>query len=709
MLNTLWLKNVFFKSTVFVFQNIKIILNKTFLFIWNFIKFTISLCWKNVSIMFYSNKQNYIKWILVNCVLTIFWIWWFSALIKNFKYFAEWYLNLEPWFFIKIQQYYKTHNTFQFSILFIVWFGYKITLPFIQFILVCISSTECICYFQLTVLFRDLKNFTTFCIQMYEVTNTIVLQLIKTLMNLVTTSLICDCLVSLITIHIIILFLFSLKQINYKTAVFCISCILFNLWLLVSWLIFNQVNFSLDYNLNLNNIFFILPIFNIKIDKLSLTFLFTIYIISIFVHIYQYFYLESEPRKDIFLIGLNYFILSMVLIVISSNWILFFLAWEVLGVSSFFLIGFFKYKLSAWKSAKKAFFFNKISDLLLLVSLGFYLKLNESWLMDSSLVNNENYSIVVYCLTLMAFLKSAQFIFYVWLPDSMEAPIPASALIHSATLVSAGIYIIIRFNLFEYPSLIYQTFIHIIIYSTMIIAPLIASTQTDIKKLLAYSTISNCSFIFFLILIKLKSFALTYFVLHGIIKSSCFLIAGILILIQKHYQDLSKWNITNIYDKLLLLFLSLTTLILSGSPLFFLYNLKSNINFLYAENKYLYLLTVTTLLLYTLISYLYGLKIFYLFINKQTQPIFSNLKDSRDSILSKTILILIIYILLILICVFIYLYTECNWNTTFYNLINLVSILIISLVFLNYTTKWPDYVLIINLVNLIVVFITTFI
>lgn len=513
-----------------------------------------------------------------------------------------------------------------------------------------------------------------------------------------------DVFFSLIIIHIIILILFSLKQINYKLTSFTLTILLVFLWSLVVLFIFNKTNFTLDYSLNIKNVFIIIPTFNIKIDFLSLVFLFTIYTISIFVHIYQHVYLELEPRKDIFLIGLNCFILSMVLLVIASNWILFFLAWEALGISSFFLIGFFKQKVSAWKSAKKAFFFNKISDLLLLVSLGFTLKLNESLLINSNLTFNQNYNIITFCLTLMAFLKSAQFIFYFWLPDSMEAPIPASALIHSATLVSAGIYIVLRFNLFENQFLPYQIFIHVVIFSTMIVATLLASMQTDIKKLLAYSTIANCSFIFFLILIKLHQFALLYFILHGVLKSGCFLVAGVIILIQKHYQDMNKWVMCSVYDKLLLLFLSMSTLTLSGSPLIIMYNLKSSVYLMYSENNYLYWLTHVTLLLYTISSYIYGLKIFYLFLNKKTKPIFINFNYTRNNILPKIILILILYMCLILLLTFVCLYKQITFNIISYNLIVIVFALIISLILLNITIKWPDYVFWISLLNIFTIF-----
>jgi NADH-quinone oxidoreductase subunit L len=120
----------------------------------------------------------------------------------------------------------------------------------------------------------------------------------------------------------------------------------------------------------------------------------------------------------------------------------------------------------------------------------------------------------------------------------MEAPIPASALIHSATLVSAGFYLLIRNSFLLENSVIASNMIVISSVLTMLVASLIASTQTDVKKLLAYSTISNCAFIYLLIGLHLYNFAILYFAVHGMLKSLSFMIGGLLIKNLNHYQDM---------------------------------------------------------------------------------------------------------------------------------------------------------------------------
>lgn len=191
------------------------------------------------------------------------------------------------------------------------------------------------------------------------------------------------------------------------------------------------------------------------------------------------------------------------------------------------------------KSSLKAFFFNRISDLFLFIFFAAFLfEYGTSSLVTVHSTGSSIEFLLLFSLTQLAFIKSAQGVYYFWLPDSMEAPIPASALIHSATLVSAGIYLCLRFrylllsNVFLRDFILYHSLISAVIFSFT------AFLQYDIKRLLAFSTISNCSFMYFLISLGFLNETLFYFTLHGFLKSLLFLLVGYLIINNFHSQDI---------------------------------------------------------------------------------------------------------------------------------------------------------------------------
>lgn len=462
------------------------------------------------------------------------------------------------------------------------------------------------------------------------------------IININKTSLILYKTTTLLFLTVIILYAIF-RNINYKHILYICNIILLVLLILT---IINYITYqgkvTIHSNILLNSTFFSVNLSTFVFDKLTLTFLITIYAISFAVNVYSYRYLSDSAFKENFLIWFSVFILSMVGVVSTANWFGLLLSWELLGISSFFLIGFFKNKPAALKSALKAFFFNKISDLfLLLACLVYYISYQTLNLTEQPSFNDLSEFIGIFiCIT--AFVKSAQFIFYFWLPDSMEAPIPASALIHSATLVSAGIYLVLRFiNLIEINN-ISQTLILIFSTTTISIIPFIAWQQTDIKKLLAYSTISNCGFIYLLIYLKLYNLALLYFMVHGLIKSFAFIVAGELILENKHQQDFRKWNNFTYYTKLLLFTLILLLLFLSGLPVSFVYTLKQtliNSNFI---NGFQYVTISIVLLMYTIGSYGYGLKLLYFFFYKNKN--YKNLKVKHMTVDSKNTIIYGIFI-----------------------------------------------------------------
>jgi NADH-quinone oxidoreductase subunit L len=231
----------------------------------------------------------------------------------------------------------------------------------------------------------------------------------------------------------------------------------------------------------------------------------------------------------------------MIFLVSSGNLIMFFLGWELIGLTSFFLINFWSTRVATLKCALKAYSFNKLSDcFLLLAFILLFAGLNTTdiptILTTSYLYNSYEVSILVFkcsyieCVGILllgsAFIKSAQLGAHIWLPDSMEAPVPASALIHSATLVSAGIYILLRFSVFFENSALLLSIIATVGAVTAAYGGIVAAFQTDCKKLLAYSTISHCGFLMVLCTTFCFEYVMLYLYVHGFFKASTFLSVG---------------------------------------------------------------------------------------------------------------------------------------------------------------------------------------
>ena len=324
------------------------------------------------------------------------------------------------------------------------------------------------------------------------------------------------------------------------------------------------------------------------LDLISYSFMFLTTTIAVFVICFAFSYFRYEPNVEKLVLLLNAFVLSMVLLVISGNLILLFFGWEMIGLTSFLLINFWSTRVGTLKAAFKAYTFNKVSDIsLFLAILVIYysfgelniLKLStESFAYNdytlSCFYNIRVIELVSFFFLTAAFIKSAQVGFHVWLPDSMEAPVPASALIHSATLVSAGIFLSLRFQpLFEL-SQYFHTVVPIVGSVTAFIGGFGAFFQTDLKRVLAYSTISHCGFLFFLTAFNCVEYTVIYLYVHGFFKASSFLCVGNLIRFSKNYQDVRRMGGYWKYLPFELYALAFCLLNLSGLPFFFGFLIK---------------------------------------------------------------------------------------------------------------------------------------
>lgn len=295
--------------------------------------------------------------------------------------------------------------------------------------------------------------------------------------------------------------------------------------------------------------------FELLIDSISYSFMLLTVTIATFVYIYIFSYFRYDANVERLTIFINLFVISMVLLVTSGNLFVMFLGWELIGLTSFLLINFWSSRISTLKSAFKAYVFNKFSDVSILIAvLLCFLITNDINIMSFnnqiSLFNNYYLSffnvdvsvveLISFFFISAAFIKSAQFGAHIWLPDSMEAPVPASALIHSATLVSAGVFLLLRLSpLFE---LSYYAYIIIptIGAFTAFFGGLCAAYQSDIKRILAYSTISHCGFLMVCYSTYVPEYTILYLYIHGFFKAAVFLCAGNIIRFSRNYQDFRR-------------------------------------------------------------------------------------------------------------------------------------------------------------------------
>lgn len=514
-------------------------------------------------------------------------------------------------------------------------------------------------------------------------------------------------LIILYQLFLVIYYIFN-KIINYKIVFITLNLIFFIQLHAALFLFILNKQILFDLTTAMNSDFILYKIISLKFDRLAWVFIFTVYTISFFVHLYQFFYLYDMPNKERFLIKLNVFILSMLGVVISNNWLSLLFSWEVLGQSSFFLIAYYKNKPSSLKSALKAFFYNKISDITLILAFVLYFKLYQTVSFITVIKDSYYNSYIGSFILVTALAKSAQFIFYFWLPDSMEAPIPASALIHSATLVSAGIYLAIRFKLLIENN---NGARYILLFSTptsMVLFSIIALNQTDIKKLLAYSTISNCAFIYLILLTKNYELVQLYFILHGLIKSLSFITAGSLIQKQNHFQDFRKWFIVNRHEYGLLILLIVMLLILATIPATLLYNIKTNVTTMDTTNIYQTIFLQLTLLIYTVNSYLYGIKLLTCVLNKShlyEKIQFSKLEYSLW--LKKSIKIILIYcVYFTSILIILYMQNLVNIQLIYsWQWLLLLLLLILILIYCNLKNKFWIMYIIIQIIQLLILFI----
>jgi NADH-quinone oxidoreductase subunit L len=292
--------------------------------------------------------------------------------------------------------------------------------------------------------------------------------------------------------------------------------------------------------------------FAFLVDQLSSLFLLIITGVGFLIHVYSAAYMKEEepPHFARYFSYLNLFVFSMLLLVMGSNYIVLFIGWEGVGLCSYLLIGYWFKNTEYNNAAKKAFIMNRIGDLGFLIAIFWMIaKLGTVTFStpDSGGVLDkvgDLTAVDITGITLLLFVgatgKSAQIPLYTWLPDAMAGPTPVSALIHAATMVTAGIYMVARSNILYTSSAITQTVVAGIGLATAILAATIALKQNDIKKVLAYSTVSQLGYMFLGLGVGAYTGAVFHVMTHAFFKALLFLGAGSVIHAMHHEQDIRK-------------------------------------------------------------------------------------------------------------------------------------------------------------------------
>jgi NADH-quinone oxidoreductase subunit L len=316
--------------------------------------------------------------------------------------------------------------------------------------------------------------------------------------------------------------------------------------------------------------------FAFRIDPLSCTMLMVVTWVGFLIHIYATGYMSHESGYTRFFAYMNLFMFMMLLLVLGGNYMVMFVGWEGVGLCSYLLIGFYYDKNFAADAGKKAFIANRIGDFGFL--LGVFLIFNYFGTADYTKVfalasaNPEHYTGITTAICLLLFVgacgKSAQIPLYVWLPDAMAGPTPVSALIHAATMVTAGVYMVVRSNVLYRLSPTAMLVVAIVGAATAIFAATIGVAQNDIKKVLAYSTVSQLGFMFLAAGVGAFSAAIFHLMTHAFFKACLFLGAGSVIHGCGGEQDMRKMGGLRKYMPKTHWTMLIATLAIAGTPLF---------------------------------------------------------------------------------------------------------------------------------------------
>ena len=392
---------------------------------------------------------------------------------------------------------------------------------------------------------------------------------------------------------------------------------------------------------------------SINIDALTSVMLVVVTLISALVHIYSIGYMSKDPDRSRFMAYLSLFTFAMLTLVTSDNFLQLFFGWEGVGLCSYFLIGFWFKKESANAAAIKAFVINRVGDFgfALGIFLIFYifgtLNYNEVFqqvptFVDKKIVffgiDTNVINLICILLFIGAMGKSAQIFLHTWLPDAMEGPTPVSALIHAATMVTAGVFLVVRCSpIFEYSEMA-LSLITIIGVSTALFAASVALVQNDIKKIIAYSTCSQLGYMFFAAGVGAYSVAMFHLFTHAFFKALLFLGSGCVIHSFNNEQDIRSMG--GVWKKIPYTYalMVIGTLALTGFPfLSGFFSKDAIIEFAYLKNSTIGYFAASIGILTALLTAIYSWRLIFKTFHGKYNNKKNNLSDIHESPLSMMI------------------------------------------------------------------------
>ena len=388
--------------------------------------------------------------------------------------------------------------------------------------------------------------------------------------------------------------------------------------------LFDWINIG---NLNLS--------FSFILDHISVMMLLVVTIVSTMVHFYSIWYMEEDLGFNRFFTYLSLFVFSMLVLILSDNFAVLFIGWEGVGVCSYLLIGFFYKKLNAAKAANEAFILNRIGDMGLMIAM-FLIYWNIGTLnfdlvfKTISLIDNDTVFLIGLALFVAAMGKSAQFPLHTWLANAMEGPTPVSALIHAATMVTAGVYLIIRCNeiYFLIPNL--SLMIAYLGSFVAIFAASMALVNNDLKRIIAYSTLSQLGYMFAAVGVGAYSIALFHLFTHAFFKSALFLGAGNVMHATNGNLDIRKMG--NLYPKMkaTAIVMIISSLALSGIfPLAGFFSKDKILESVYSQNHFLlYGTLLITAFLTAFYSFRLIMRVFFTKVNYNEKN--SNIHEAKN-------------------------------------------------------------------------------
>ena len=375
---------------------------------------------------------------------------------------------------------------------------------------------------------------------------------------------------------------------------------------------FDLLNNPHEERHHVQSLFSWVPVGSLKVDlafladPLSITMVLFVTGIGSLIHLYATGYMHGDPKFSKFFLYLNLFVFSMLMLVMGENLLVTFLGWEGVGTCSYFLISFWHTRESAATAGKKAFVTNRVGDWG--VMMGMFLAFGAAGTLSYEGINHAAEEGIISGVTataiaLMLFIgacgKSAQLPLYIWLPDAMEGPTPVSALIHAATMVTAGVFLMTRVNpVIEVAYDWAPTLIAIVGVATALFAATIAVAQNDIKKVLAYSTVSQLGFMFLAVGSGAYVAAIFHMVTHAFFKALLFLGSGSVIHGMHHEQDMRKMGALRLLMPITAFTFIIGWLAIAGVPPFAGFWSKDEILlYAFAKSPILYVVGMITALL----------------------------------------------------------------------------------------------------------------